>query len=297
MAINNILMDYLHYLKVERGLSENTINSYGIDLKLFLEYLRENEIPSFKQVNKEVIVNYMQSEKNNNKANSSILRSVSSLRKFFQYLAQEKIIEKDPMLLIDTPKKKQHLPQVLTKEEVEKLLRSPNTGQVLGLRDRAMLELMYATGLRISEIINLKLEDLHLTMGTLQTLGKGHKERIVPVGDEAIKWVNRYLEEARPKLLKQKRSNYLFLNFHGNNLTRQGVWKNLKAEVRKAGIQKNITPHTLRHSFATHILENGADLRIVQELLGHADISTTQIYTHLSNKQLVDIYNRAHPRA
>lgn len=297
MAINNILMDYLHYLKVERGLSENTINSYGIDLKLFLEYLRENEIPSFKQVNKEVIVNYMQSEKNNNKANSSILRSVSSLRKFFQYLAQEKIIEKDPMLLIDTPKKKQHLPQVLTKEEVEKLLRSPNTGQVLGLRDRAMLELMYATGLRISEIINLKLEDLHLTMGTLQTLGKGHKERIVPVGDEAIKWVNRYLEEARPKLLKQKRSNYLFLNFHGNNLTRQGVWKNLKAEVRKAGIQKNITPHTLRHSFATQILENGADLRIVQELLGHADISTTQIYTHLSNKQLADIYNRAHPRA
>lgn len=290
-------MDYLHYLKVERGLSENTINSYGIDLKLFLEYLRENKIPSFKQVNKEVIVNYMQSEKNNNKANSSILRSVSSLRKFFQYLAQEKIIEKDPMLLIDTPKKKQHLPQVLTKEEVEKLLHSPNTGQVLGLRDRAMLELMYATGLRISEIINLKLEDLHLTMGTLQTLGKGHKERIVPVGDEAIKWVNRYLEEARPKLLKQKRSNYLFLNFHGNNLTRQGVWKNLKAEVRKAGIQKNITPHTLRHSFATHILENGADLRIVQELLGHADISTTQIYTHLSNKQLADIYNRAHPRA
>ena len=284
-------------MKVERGLSENTINSYGIDLKLFLEYLRENEIPSFKQVNKEVIVNYMQSEKNNNKANSSILRSVSSLRKFFQYLVQEKIIEKDPMLLIDTPKKKQHLPQVLTKEEVEKLLRSPNTGQVLGLRDRAMLELMYATGLRISEIINLKLEDLHLTMGTLQTLGKGHKERIVPVGDEAIKWVNRYLEEARPKLLKQKRSNYLFLNFHGNNLTRQGVWKNLKAEVRKAGIQKNITPHTLRHSFATHILENGADLRIVQELLGHADISTTQIYTHLSNKQLADIYNRAHPRA
>lgn len=297
MAINNILMDYLHYLKVERGLSENTINSYGIDLKLFLEYLRENEILSFKQVNKEVIVNYMQAEKNNNKANSSILRSVSSLRKFFQYLAQEKIIEKDPMLLIDTPKKKQHLPQVLTKEEVEKLLHSPNTGQVLGLRDRAMLELMYATGLRISEIINLKLEDLHLTMGTLQTLGKGHKERIVPVGDEAIKWVNRYLEEARPKLLKQKRSNYLFLNFHGNNLTRQGVWKNLKAEVRKAGIQKNITPHTLRHSFATHILENGADLRIVQELLGHADISTTQIYTHLSNKQLADIYNRAHPRA
>ena len=290
-------MDYLHYLKVERGLSENTIASYGIDLKLFLEYLRENEIPSFKQVNKEVIVNYMQAEKNNNKANSSILRSVSSLRKFFQYLAQEKIIEKDPMLLIDTPKKKQHLPQVLTKEEVEKLLHSPNTGQVLGLRDRAMLELMYATGLRISEIINLKLEDLHLTIGTLQTLGKGHKERIVPVGDEAIKWINRYLEEARPKLLKQKHSNYLFLNFHGNNLTRQGVWKNLKAEVRKAGIQKNITPHTLRHSFATHILENGADLRIVQELLGHADISTTQIYTHLSNKQLADIYNRAHPRA
>ena len=144
------------------------------------------------------------------------------------------------------------------------------------------------------EYLNIRCNALYRA---LQTLGKGHKERIVPVGDEAIKWINRYLEEARPKLLKQKRSNYLFLNFHGNNLTRQGVWKNLKAEVRKAGIQKNITPHTLRHSFATHILENGADLRIVQELLGHADISTTQIYTHLSNKQLADIYNRAHPRA
>ncbi len=180
--------------------------------------------------------------------------------------------------------------------EVEMLLQTPDVKKPLGLRDRAILELMYATGLRVSEVINLKLADLHLELGIVQTLGKGQKERLVPIGDTAVMWVQRYLKTARPKLLRTP-NDYLFVNFHGNQLTRQGIWKNLKQQVKLAGIKKNVTPHTLRHSFATHILENGADLRIVQELLGHADISTTQLYTHLSKKRLAKIYNEAHPHA
>jgi len=202
------------------------------------------------------------------------------------------------MLKIDTPKRAQHLPQVLSAHEVERLLAVPRLDTPLGLRDRALLEVMYATGLRVSETINLKMADLHLDLGLIQTIGKGDKERIIPIGDVAIDFVERYLKTARPKLATPKRRNpYIFLNNHGGQLTRQGVWKNLKALVKAAGIEKNVTPHTLRHSFATHILENGADLRVVQELLGHADISTTQIYTHITKKRLAEVYNKYHPRA
>ena len=278
-------------------MSNNTLASYANDLNQFFTYLKANNISDLALVEKEIIVSYLSFQTDNAKENSSIIRSITSLRRFFNYLVTEKLITKDPMILIDTPKKKQKLPEVLALKEVEALLNSPNTAQILGLRDRAILEVMYATGLRVSEIINIKLNDLHLSLGIIQTIGKGDKERIVPLGDVAAKWIERYLNESRPKLLKQKRSVYLFLNFHGNQLTRQGIWKNLKVHVRKAGIQKNVTPHTLRHSFATHILENGADLRIVQELLGHADISTTQIYTHLSKQRLAKVYNQAHPHA
>lgn len=266
-----------------------------MDLNKFRNFVEQCNFDDFKSISKNEIREYLAQLQNENMSNSSILRTISALRKFFSYLVSEHVISDDPMFLIDTPKKQQHLPDVLTLKEVENLLASPNTGETLGLRNRAILEVMYATGLRVSEIINLKLNDLHLSMGILQTIGKGNKERIVPIGDVAIEWINRYLEISRPKLLKKKTSPYLFLNFHGNQLTRQGIWKNLKLEVKKAGIEKNVTPHTLRHSFATHILENGADLRIVQELLGHSDISTTQIYTHLSNKRLTEIYNQAHP--
>lgn len=297
MIIDNTIKDYLHYLKVERGLTDNTIASYGSDLKQFNKYLTAQKITDYQSIKREQILNFLQFQMQQSKTASSITRTVTSLRQFFQYLAEENIIQKNPMLLIDSPKKREHLPEVLSVSEVEQLLRVPDTTKVLGLRDRAILEVMYATGLRVSELVHLKLADLHLSLGLLQTLGKGQKERIVPLGSQAVKWVERYLDEARPKLLGHQRSQFVFLNNHGHGLTRQGVWKNLKQQVRAAGIQKDVTPHTLRHSFATHILENGADLRVVQELLGHADISTTQIYTHLSKKRLQGVYNRYHPRA
>ncbi|HIZ95471.1 MAG TPA: site-specific tyrosine recombinase XerD [Candidatus Ligilactobacillus excrementavium] len=295
--INELVINYLHFLTVERGLSANTVTSYRNDLDQFVKYLKSQNFDKFSEVTRQDITAYLQEETAQKKANSSIVRSVTSLRRFFSYLIHEKKITTDPMSLIDTPKQEKHLPEVLSRHEVEQLLETPNVGEPLGLRDRAILELMYATGLRVSEVINLKLADLHLPVGLLKTIGKGQKERIVPIGDTAAYWINEYLEHGRIKLLKEKRSDFLFLNFHGNQLTRQGIWKNLKIQVQKAGITKNITPHTLRHSFATHILENGADLRIVQELLGHADISTTQIYTHLSKRRLSEIYDKTHPRA
>lgn len=297
MDLSQLLDDYLHYLKAERGLSDNTIASYGLDLQHFILYLQQNQLESLAKINKQVILDYLGQLTKEGKANASIIRCVTSLRKFFQFLRQEQLIENNPMTLIETPKSEKHLPEVLSVEEVERLLVTPDTSQTLGLRNRAILELMYATGLRVSEVINLKLEDLHLDVGIIRAMGKGKKERIIPIGDQAIKWISAYLDNSRPILCKNKRSPYLFVNFHGERLTRQGIWKNLKNEVKKAGIKKNVTPHTLRHSFATHILENGADLRIVQELLGHADISTTQLYTHISKKRLSKIYNQAHPHA
>ncbi len=295
-SINNLVADYLHYLVVERGLAANSVASYQNDLKKFSAFLAEQEV-ELTAVDKKVVLDFLEAQTKAKLANASILRLVTSLRKFFQYLVEEGKVEVDPMLLIDTPKKKASLPEVLSPKEVEALLKTPKTGEALGLRDRAILEVMYATGLRVSELVNLKLADLHLELGIIQTIGKGQKERLVPIGDVASKWVKLYLKQSRPKLVKQKRNPYLFVNFHGNQLTRQGIWKNLKALVKQAGIEKNVTPHTLRHSFATHILENGADLRIVQELLGHADISTTQLYTHLSKKRLSAVYKQNHPRA
>ncbi len=287
----------MRYLKVERDLADNTIVSYGNDLKQFENYLQKGSVTTFKQVTRNQILAFLQTEMEVAKSPSSITRMITSLRKFFQYLVQENLLEHDPMLLIDTPKSQYHLPAVLSLAEIERLLQVPDTNKPLGMRDRAILEVMYATGLRVSELVNLKLSDLHLDLGLIQTLGKGQKERIIPIGSQAVKWLTKYLAVVRPQLLKRQISSYVFLNFHGKQLTRQGIWKNLKQTVLQAGIDKDVTPHTLRHSFATHILENGADLRVVQELLGHADISTTQIYTHLSKKRLQRIYQQFHPRA
>ena len=219
---------------------------------------------------------------------------ISSLRRFHQFLRQERYTDHDPMQHIDSPKKAQKLPQTLSLAEVERLIAAPDTTTDLGIRDRAILEVMYATGLRVSELIGLKLGDIHLEMGLLQTVGKGDKERIVPLGDYAIHWLERYLTEVRP-LLTKKTPNvmFLFVNNHGHGMSRQGIWKN----VIKAEIMKDVTPHTLRHSFATHLLENGADLRTVQELLGHADISTTQIYTHITKRRMTEVYKEFFPRA
>ena len=293
--MDDLIQDYLLYLKIERGLSENTRQSYRQDLKQYQQFLVSQKLTSFTE-DRFIVLGFLQAQTTAQKAQSSITRSISTLRKFYQYLAREGRIQKDPMLQIDSPKQGRHLPAVLSSEEIERLLKTPDTSTPLGLRDRAILEVLYATGLRVSELVHLKLTDLHLSLGLIQTLGKGDKERIIPIGDVAVDWINQYLERSRNRLTKGKDSPYLFVNFHGNGLSRQGIWKNLKAIVQAAGIDKDVTPHTLRHSFATVLLENGADLRIVQELLGHSDISTTQIYTHISKKHLTEVYQRSHPR-
>lgn len=292
------LEEYIRYLRIERGLADNTIESYKRDLNQYLVYLGKNELEVWAKIDRYTILSFLQELKETKKSSATVIRMVSSLRKFHQYLKQEQRSSVDPMLHIDTPKKAQHLPKVLSMTEVEKLIETPNTNEVLGLRDRAILEVMYATGLRVTELTELKMDDLHLSLGLIQTIGKGDKERIIPIGDLAIKWIENYLKYSRNKLEKpSKRSPYLFLNHHGRKLTRQGIWKNLGALVKKAGIEKEVTPHTLRHSFATHLLENGADLRVVQELLGHSDISTTQIYTHITKQRMAKVYKTYHPRA
>ena len=293
--------EYLHFLKIERGLSNNTIVSYQRDLKQYASYLTEQNITDISDIDRFVIMDFLSFLKKEDKSSTTITRMVSSLRRFHQFLRQERYTDSDPMQYIDTPKKKQMLPKTLSIEEVEKIIEAPDTTTTLGIRDRAILEVMYATGLRVTELISLKMSDLHLSIGLLKTLGKGDKERIVPLGDQAIYWITTYLEKSRPELVVKNKSDaindYLFLNYQGKAFSRQGIWKNLKIHVSEVGIEKEVTPHTLRHSFATHLLENGADLRIVQELLGHSDISTTQIYTHISKQRLADVYKEHFPRA
>ncbi len=292
------VVDYLHFLTIERGLAQNTRKSYQRDLERYLSFLNIQKIDDWNKVDRFMVVQFLQELQEEKKSPATITRMVTSLRRFHQFLRQERFTDHDPMQHIDSPKKAQKLPDTLSLNEIERLIETPDTNEILGIRDRAILEVMYATGLRVSELIGLKLNDLHLSMGLLHTIGKGDKERIVPLGDLAIQWIECYLEEARPLLTaKHPEEPHLFVNNHGTGLSRQGIWKNLKALVRKAGITKNVTPHTLRHSFATHLLENGADLRTVQELLGHADISTTQIYTHITKKRMTDVYKQHFPRA
>lgn len=292
------IIDYLHYLQIERGLSLNTRKSYERDLHKYLLFLKEQKIDQWQLIDRYIIMEYLQTLHNEHNSSATIIRMISSLRGFHQFLRQEGFTDHDPMQHIDSPKKAQKLPNTLSVEEVTKLIETPDTTKPLGIRNRTILEVMYATGLRVSELVDLKIGDLHLSMGLLQTIGKGDKERIIPLGDYAIQWIEKYLEEARPTLIKKnKNETRLFVNHHGKPLSRQGVWKNLNKIVQEAGINKNITPHTLRHSFATHLLENGADLRIVQELLGHADISTTQIYTHITKQRMADVYKQHFPRA
>lgn len=292
------IKEYLHYLTIERGLSFNTRASYERDLKQYLLFLEEKGVKNWQDVDRYTVVDFLALLSQEGKASTTITRMISSLRRFHQFLRQERYTDHDPMQHIESPKKAQKLPQTLSLAEVERLIATPDTSTTLGIRDRAILEVMYATGLRVSELIGLKLGDIHLEMGLLQTIGKGDKERIVPLGDYAIHWLERYLNEARPSLTKKNQNEtHLFVNNHGKGLSRQGIWKNLKQIVLKAGITKDVTPHTLRHSFATHLLENGADLRTVQELLGHADISTTQIYTHITKRRMTEVYKEFFPRA
>lgn len=292
------LKDFIHFLVVEKGLASNTVVSYERDLKSYLLYVSKvEEISSLDAVSRPTIIQFLKFLTENGKSSKTIARHIASIRSFHQFLLREKVTTQDPTVHIDRPKQEQKLPQVMSLEEVQALLDSPDTSKVFGIRDKAMLELLYATGMRVSELISMNLSDVHLTMGFVRCVGKGNKERIIPLGTMAQNAITNYIEESRSQLLKKKTTDALFVNLYGNRLTRQGFWKILKKLTKEAGIEKELTPHTLRHSFATHLLENGADLRAVQEMLGHADISTTQIYTHVTKTRMKDVYSMFHPRA
>jgi len=291
-----LLNSYLEYLSVERGLAKNTIEAYRRDLANFITFLRSKN-SDINSVSTTMIISYLLQMQKSGKASSSISRACAAIRSFYQFLLKENIIKEDPTGNLDAPRLEHRLPKVLTVQEVDRLLLQPNTRDPLGIRDRSILELMYSTGIRVSELISLHIDNVNLEAGFLRCIGKGSKERIIPVAAIALEYLKLYMSDARQKLLGGKESKVLFVNRQGDALTRQSVWKIIKKYSKKAGITKMITPHTLRHSFATHLLENGADLRAVQEMLGHADISTTQIYTHLTRSRIKEVYDNTHPRA
>lgn len=293
------LRDFIHYLTVEKGLAQNTLVSYERDLKSYMKYVKSVEqISSWNDVRRPVIVGFLAVLKDQGKSSKTIARHIASIRSFHQFLLRDKQTDQDPSVHLESPQPERSLPKVLSMEEVEAFMDSAKTDDAFGLRDRAMIEIMYATGMRVSELINLDISDVHGTMGFVRCVGKGNKERIIPIGQTALGAVEEYLQKARPELTgKKNKTEALFLNHHGNRLSRQGYWKIIKKLAAEANIQKELTPHTLRHSFATHLLMNGADLRSVQEMLGHADISTTQIYTHITNTRLKEVYSKFHPRA
>jgi integrase/recombinase XerD len=292
------LLIFIQYLSVEKGLSQNTLESYERDLTQYIDFIEKSGIASLQETRKINIQNYLLQLKKLGRASSSVTRSMVSIRSFYQFLVRERLLEFDPSLNMESPKLVKRLPKVLSIQEVEILLEAPETTNPFGMRDKAMLELLYATGMRVSELISLNAGHVNLGMGFVRCIGKGSKERIIPLGRIAAKWLHDYTHVMRHQLLREaKADDALFINHLGTRLTRQGFWKIIKKYGREARILKEITPHTLRHSFATHLLDNGADLRAVQEMLGHADISTTQIYTHVSKTRMKEVYNRTHPRA
>ncbi len=296
--MDELIDDYERYLLIDQGKSQNTIQSYMRDLKKFVTFINEQELVEINNINKDTIQLYIISLNKAGFAASTTNRMISTLKNFFHYLIREQKMDHNPMDLIQGAKNRKHLPKTLSSKEIDRLLEAPDTETNNGIRDRAILEVMYASGLRVSELTHLKMNELHLELGFIQTVGKGDKERIIPIGEEALFWIKKYLEEVYPIYAKKSTdSTILFLTQRGKQFTRQGIWKNLKKYVNLAGIDHEVSPHILRHSFATHLLENGADLRMVQELLGHSDISTTQIYTHVSKQRLQEIYRNSFPRA
>ncbi len=289
---------FLEYLTVELGLSANTRQAYERDLRLFCKTLGFKNSDALVNVSREQITGYMTQLKEKGLAAATIARKLAAIKAFYRFMTAEGYMDANPAEVVETGTKGIKLPRVLSEDEVVRLLNQPDITTAEGFRDRTMLEVLYATGMRVSELINLTLERVDLNMKYIIAFGKGSKERIVPLGSVAAEFLQQYLEKVRPKLTHAGRNtNIVFLAFGGHELTRQRFWQIIRAYGRKANINKALTPHILRHSFATHLLDNGADLRSVQELLGHSDISTTQIYTHLTNKRLRDIYAKAHPRA
>jgi len=293
----NLIGEFMEYLNVERGLALNTLESYGRDLRNYGVFLERDGVPAFEGASRTTVVAYLVFLQKQGRATATVARRLAALKAFYQFLVRQKYIERDPTASVESPKLKKRLPRVLTISEVEKLLGQPVGDSPQSARDKAMLELLYATGIRVSELITLNLHDINLDAGYVRCIGKGSKERIVPVGSIAVRGIKEYLQHGRPRFVTNGAEKALFVNHHGGRLTRQGFWKIVKKYAHDAQIPKDITPHTLRHSFATHLLENGADLRSVQEMLGHADISTTQVYTHVTKSRLKDVYAKAHPRA
>ncbi|KAF1086506.1 Tyrosine recombinase XerD [Sporotomaculum syntrophicum] len=291
------IQQFLTYLTVERGLAQNTIISYALDLKQFKAFCCRRQVVQVNRVERNLVLNYLLELKKTGRSSATISRHMAALKAYCRFLVDEQVLDSDPMANLESPGLQKKLPGVLAQDEVEKLLDQPRIGNTGGLRDKAMLELMYATGMRVSELLTLDLHHVDCEHGYVRCTGKGSKERIIPVGTIARNFLLEYLGRGRPKILGGKVENALFLNMRGQRLTRQGFWKIIKKYALEAGITKIITPHTLRHSFATHLLENGADLRALQEMLGHADITTTQIYTHLTQSKLREVYNKHHPRA
>ena len=291
-----MLERYLNYLLIERGVAQNTLEAYGRDLQRFLAFITQKGLSYFKDATPEIIVEYLVLIKNEGLSANSMNRALAALRGFYKYLLMEKLIEQTPLANIELAKVWMRLPDTISKEEMKVILAQPGDQTPAALRDTAMLELLYATGIRVSELINLTMNSINWQVGFLTVMGKGSKERIVPIGKTAYDCVRVYVDKARPQLMQKKSTEVLFLNRFGGKFSRQGFWKMVIRYSSKAGLIKKVHPHTFRHSFASHLLEGGADLRTVQVMLGHADISTTQIYTHITRDRLKEIHQKYHPR-
>jgi len=294
--MQELLEKYLNYLLIERGVAQNTLEAYGRDLRRFVLIVQEKGLTDLRQVMPEVVIEYLVRIKDEGLSANSMNRSLAALRGFYKYLVQEKLIEQTPLANIDLAKVWMRLPDTISREEMNLILAQPGVQTAAALRDSAMLELLYATGIRVSELIGLTMNSINWQVGFLVVMGKGSKERIVPIGKTAYDCTKLYVEQARPQLMQDKSTDILFLNRFGGKFTRQGFWKTVVRYAKKSGLQKKVHPHTFRHSFASHLLEGGADLRTVQVMLGHADISTTQIYTHITRDRLKEVHQKYHPR-
>ncbi|MDD2679816.1 MAG: site-specific tyrosine recombinase XerD [Candidatus Omnitrophica bacterium] len=294
--MKELIDTFLNYLSVERGLSNNTIISYREDLNTYLDFIAKSNIDVLSKISRNNITNFMFAQKDKGIGANSIARRLAAIRMFHRFLTRERILKSDPSTLIESPKLWKRVPETLSLNEVEALIAQPNVRNIQGIRDKAILETLYATGMRVSEAVNLKKDNVNLDIGFLRCIGKGSKERVIPLGKKAIASIQRYLEISRPKLLKGKQAEFLFVSRFGKKISRQSFWKIIKKYAKAARIKKPIKPHILRHSFATHLLERGADLRSVQEMLGHSYISTTQIYTHINKDRLKSVHRQFHPR-
>jgi len=299
-SIPDIIEQFIDVIWMERGLSENTLSAYRTDLKKFSMWLSlknaTKTADSLIHARRNIITEYLAELETLNISSRSRARLLSTLRLFYAYLIREKMISTDPVALIDAPKLGRSLPKTLTEDDVDSLLQAPDSATLLGLRDRALFEVLYATGLRVSELVGLQVSQVNLSQGVIRVTGKGNKERLVPLGEEAVSWLEKYLGSARADILKQSVSDAMFVTKRGAAMTRQAFWYLIKRYATQAQIMAEISPHTLRHAFATHLLNHGADLRVVQMLLGHSDLSTTQIYTHVAKARLKSLHSQHHPR-